>query len=826
MNEQDTLAFANALLDWRVPVIVCKPRPGHDEVVPIVSWKNITSTDEDLDKCREMLSKFEHGRDALALIGGHGIDLIDVDTKAGGSIKPFGEFTDYGVTKTPSGGRHYVVASTGLKRIQNLVVEGEVVGDYIGGTRDYGSRMLAFLPGSARPKYGSTLYEMDEEWDIESACLAQGDERVIEVLLKAGASSEEAGDVYVDESPDRDPRLGVHPYANGAIAGELARLDALPHPWQAGSYWDDTTFEVACQLIRFANSGWTGYSLDDAHHDLLMHAPSDDRWGVREHEAKWRSALDAVGGGGRRNPDDPSQDFDVVQDTTVQRPVVDVSSSADALDWCFRMVGLEGTPLAGLFRRDADLIYTPRVGESGYVPAVEGAHDGPAQVRRMNAIALTTYIDNRYKVVKRGKAKNAGFLPTLFPREVSTRAASAPELLRGLRPLSGVSHTPFVRADGSVLKKPGYDDESATLFLPDRGLRVPDADPGVVLLRELVVDFPFVTDHDRANYLGAMLTPLLRRLVPPPYPLIAIGAPQPGSGKSLLAKVLRIVHGGVFRSEMVRDGAEMRKQITAILDTTSAPVVTFDNLNGTLRSPVLDGLLTSAEWNDRILGVSEDRRLANDRLWTITGNNLLLGGDLKRRTIWVTIDPVDEHPELRTRFVHPDLPGWTERRRGDILAALLGMVRRWDEDGRPDGGIERTDDFGDWQRVVGGILAHAGIEGKLNHVESVRHAGLEDEDEWGIFLRAVEEVYGTRSFLAKQILDGLGMDNGIDPDALPSDVLDKARFNEQAASKSLGRWMMNRQGRWAAGRVIEKAGTNRKGIAEWRVVNRETKGLL
>src|SRR5688500_20378172 len=47
---------------------------------------------------------------------------------------------------------------------------------------------------------------------------------------------------------------------------------------------------------------------------------------------------------------------------------------------------------------------------------------------------------------------------------------------------------------------------------------------------------------------------------------------------------LPIFHGGVLRSEMSRDAAELTKQITAILDTTAAPVVTFDNLTGTLRS--------------------------------------------------------------------------------------------------------------------------------------------------------------------------------------------------------------------------------------------------
>jgi hypothetical protein len=52
------------------------------------------------------------------------------------------------------------------------------------------------------------------------------------------------------------------------------------------------------------------------------------------------------------------------------------------------------------------------------------------------------------------------------------------------------------------------------------------------------------------------------------------------------------------------------------------------------------------------------------------------------------------------------------------------------------------------------------------------------------------------------------------------------RFDTRAASKSLGRWMMNRTGRWAGGRAVEQAGKDRKGVALWRVVDRNTGGVL
>lgn len=303
----ETLAFAHRLIDNGVPVVVCKPRPGGDDVVPVVSWRNIDSADQ----CRPMLDHFEYGTDALALVGGYGIDLIDVDAKAGGTIEPFGDFASYGVTRTPSGGWHYVVSSTGLRRVQNLEVDGRHVGDYVGGTAGHEGRMLGFLPGSARPKYGDRLYAVEVEWDVESAVRGEPDPGVAEAV--GGALPDEPASAdFVDDSPPRDPADGVHPYADKAIREELARLDDLnSREWAPGSYWDDTTFEVACGLLRWANSRWTGYSEADALADLLAHAPRDDRWGRAEHLAKWRSAKDQVGATGRMHPDDPRNDFDV-----------------------------------------------------------------------------------------------------------------------------------------------------------------------------------------------------------------------------------------------------------------------------------------------------------------------------------------------------------------------------------------------------------------------------------------------------------------------------------------------------------------------------------
>ena len=168
-------ALAERLLAVGVPVIVV--RDG--DTFPS-GWERLSA-----DQCD--LRGFRPGKDALALVGGHGIDVVDEDSKVGGSVDALPPFRSYGVTRTPSGGRHFIVPSTGLGKITPLVG----VGDYVGGRPDGGSRLLAYLPGSVRPKYPDGGYVEEVQWDVE-ACVAATPEAglvaaaMIVLLLRRG----------------------------------------------------------------------------------------------------------------------------------------------------------------------------------------------------------------------------------------------------------------------------------------------------------------------------------------------------------------------------------------------------------------------------------------------------------------------------------------------------------------------------------------------------------------------------------------------------------------------------------------------------------------
>ncbi|HKT05193.1 MAG TPA: bifunctional DNA primase/polymerase [Rugosimonospora sp.] len=515
---------------------------------------------------------------------------------------------------------------------------------------------------------------------------------------------------------------------------------------------------------------------------------------------------------------------------TPPRIDLDVTNPAEALEWLRNSIGTG--PLAGLFDRTDSVVFIAREGESGYTPPTrEGDHDGPAQVRPTTPASLASYIDARYRCfrwVKRDGDFDAK--PSLFPLDSAKRAIDLPDpdLRPGLRRLAGVIHTPIVRADGSVLDAPGYDPVTRLYHLPDPGLVVPPVPErptpehvktAVALLAEMASGFPWKSENDRANFYGFLITPLLRNLAPPPYKLVIFDAPQQGTGKTLLAELGRILHGGVLRGGVQhQDDAETRKVVTTVLARTTGPVVIFDNLTGLLDSPVLAGLLTSPDWADR--------------LWCATANNFAVGVDMVRRVVWVGIDARMPRPQDRTGFTITDLPGWTRRHRGDLLHALLTLIRAWVAAGRPVQPARSSDGFALWTQAVDAILVHAGIPGRFADPGTARQEASADDDEWGQFLTTAYAVFGTATWTAKELLDrvptttfyGLApvpTPGGFSIDALPGDLAEKAARHPRGPgglARSLGMWLNNRDGRFVGRLSVRSAGSDGHGTKKWQVV--------
>jgi hypothetical protein len=321
--------------------------------------------------------------------------------------------------------------------------------------------------------------------------------------------------------------------------------------------------------------------------------------------------------------------------------------------------------------------------------------------------------------------------------------------------LVGVVHLPVLRPDGTLVADGGYEPVSrllqvvapevmaAVAHLPVVPSAKERAAALALLVKELLGDFPFARDSDRAHALAALVLPVVRHLVEGPTPLHLIEAPSEGTGKTLLADAISLVATGTAARPhtLPRTEEELRKKLTAAL-MSSPGVVLLDNLSQALDSESLAAVLTADVWSDRLLGQTKMVEVPNRALWLATANNPVVSRENARRSVRVRLDAAMERPWLREDFRHADLRAWVRAERGRLLGALITLVRGWMADGSPAGEV-RLGSFEAWARVVGGILGSAGVQGFLADRHEETEVADPDEVEWGAFVVLWAERHGS-----------------------------------------------------------------------------------
>lgn len=500
------------------------------------------------------------------------------------------------------------------------------------------------------------------------------------------------------------------------------------------------------------------------------------------------------------------------------KPQLDVTNPAVAAETARALLGTG--PTAGVFVRSGALVFTRHVTEDGYEPLndSEKAQDSEYQVRPLSPVRLSAELDHRYRVVKTPSRRGAPEAPALFPREAANRLASAPENLPNVRTLTAVTRAPFGRSDWTICADPGYDPTTGVLYIPPGETIVVPVVPtdaqvkaAADLLLHMVCDFPFNSQNDRANYLAALIWLVTIQTHSDTCPALIINAHDSGSGKTLLAGILRLLFDGPLRSEWPTGKEEQEKELAAVLSASTGGVVVYDNIRGTLKSGVLEGVLTQRHGQMRRLGRNDERvPLDNDRLFVFTGNNVSIAGDLPRRVVWCSIDPGMPHPESRTKFtIEGPLLNWVADHRDEILAAILTLVAHWVALGRPTE-TTRTDSFASTIDVAQGVLRAAGIGGTVAASSTEPLGGLDEDDEWAEWLGALHQYYGGKPFCAADLATALerGMDGYHEKEralwqAAPSDIT--GRFTRKTGGfstggsispRTLGMFLKNRNGRY------------------------------
>lgn len=265
--------------------------------------------------------------------------------------------------------------------------------------------------------------------------------------------------------------------------------------------------------------------------------------------------------------------------------------------------------------------------------------------------------------------------------------------------------------------------------------------------REILIDFPFKSDHDRWAVVATLLTLVMRPLIHGPVPPLMIRATRERTGKSMLVTdVFGIVYGrDIPPTPLTEDDTELQKLLIAKA-FGGHTINFFDNIAGKIDSPVLAAYCTARRYSGRMLGQSKEVDMAVNAQTILTANNPTMSGEIAKRMLVCSLESPVDRPETRTDFKHPNLREYLLQMRPQMLGSLLAIAAM--KPGKPFvmGGYE------EWARLSGGCMEAAGMP--LS--QDAYLAGIEEADDKSadtrVMMSSLAENFGGQALTGSQVL--------------------------------------------------------------------------
>jgi hypothetical protein len=325
--------------------------------------------------------------------------------------------------------------------------------------------------------------------------------------------------------------------------------------------------------------------------------------------------------------------------------------------------------------------------------SLKGKNYEPPEItllRQYLKTTLRTTLENSTTFLKKNKAGKLQKIPV--PDQVIDTILNHPE--SKAPKIEGQVNHPFVGPDGAIVKKSGLDKKTgifvnfddANFMQPSTEISINDAISAFNRLKHCIFsEFEWENEELDPVVAVAFLLTTIQRKILETAPGIEITSPDPGSGKTTLARVVHLTTTGCDMpvSTLNTNANESKKEIFAIL-LQSPEIICFDNISdGTeINDPVIAKIITSPFFQDRILGVSQMVKVPTNSTIVLTGNNISLGSDLIRRFARIGLRPSSANPENR-KFENPDVKLFCLEHRMQNLTDAITVIKGYRDAGSP-----------------------------------------------------------------------------------------------------------------------------------------------
>jgi hypothetical protein len=276
---------------------------------------------------------------------------------------------------------------------------------------------------------------------------------------------------------------------------------------------------------------------------------------------------------------------------------------------------------------------------------------------------------------------------------------------------------PIIYENKLTFPKHGYDERFES-WMPTNSIKINTNMPiekAKEILYEIYNEFCFESEEDAVNAIAALITPFLRGLYRnfnERTPLFFYIANRERAGKDYCAGITGLLYDGFAIEEPpISSGddfksshnEELRKKLMGVF-MSGRKRLHFSNNRGFINNAVLEQIITSKRYSDRVLGRNEILTFDNELEISLSGNvGVTFTADLVNRCRFIRLKLNIEDPNKRN-FRRPLLHDWVLKNRSIILSSIYTFVREWYNAGMPSDSIFTS--FPEWARVCGGIMQY------------------------------------------------------------------------------------------------------------------------